>query len=141
EAVVGKAFPIVVEAGETLEDIARAYIVPVEEIRKINNLAPGAQVKAGDTLLIPPSVYRFFSQRTDGAEGHGFRSSLPRLERRVAGGRPPLDHLCAHAGGHRTGHAGEHRHWPEKSAALSHETSRIRHRGADGGTLCGLDPD
>ena len=57
DAAVGKAFPIVVEQGETLADIARSYIVPIEEIRKINNLPANAEVKAGDTLLIPPSVY------------------------------------------------------------------------------------
>ncbi len=53
----GKAFPIVVEPGETLEDIARSYLFTVEDIRKLNNLPAGAQVKPGDTLLIPPSSY------------------------------------------------------------------------------------
>ncbi len=52
-----KAFPIVVEEGETLDDIARSYIVPKDEIRKLNNLPADAVLKAGQTLLIPPSVY------------------------------------------------------------------------------------
>jgi peptidoglycan endopeptidase LytF len=56
-AALDKAFPIVVEEGETLDDIARSYIVPKEEIRKLNNLPADAVLKAGQTLLIPPSVY------------------------------------------------------------------------------------
>ncbi len=56
-APLDSSFPIVVEDGETLADIARAYIVPEDKIRELNNLGPNDEVKAGDTLRIPPSVY------------------------------------------------------------------------------------
>lgn len=52
-----RAFSIVVQDGDTLESIANNYIVPVEDIRKLNKLAPNAELKAGQKLLIPPGVY------------------------------------------------------------------------------------
>jgi LysM repeat protein len=57
DPVVSKAFPIVVQEGDTLEKIANNYIVPVEEIRKLNKLSPTDEVKPGQKLQIPPSVY------------------------------------------------------------------------------------
>lgn len=57
DPIVSKAFPIVVQEGDTLESISNNYIVPVEEIRKLNNLPPNAEVKVGQKLQIPPSVY------------------------------------------------------------------------------------
>ncbi|MGA0368861.1 MAG: LysM peptidoglycan-binding domain-containing protein, partial [Kiritimatiellia bacterium] len=57
DPVVSKAFPIVVQEGDTLESIANSYIIPVEEIRKLNNLSPTDEVKVGQKLQIPPSVY------------------------------------------------------------------------------------
>jgi hypothetical protein len=50
-------FIITVEEGETLEDIARSYIVPVAELARVNGLKPGHRIRAGDKLKIPPSVY------------------------------------------------------------------------------------
>ncbi len=46
-----------VQEGDTLESIANNYIVPVEDIRKLNKLSPNAELKAGQKLLIPPGVY------------------------------------------------------------------------------------
>lgn len=57
DVIVNKAFPIVVQEGDTLESIANNYIVPVAEIRKLNKLGPNDQVKVGQKLQIPPSVY------------------------------------------------------------------------------------
>jgi LysM repeat protein len=57
DPVTSRAFPIVVQEGDTLESIANNYIVPVEDIRKLNNLSPNAELKAGQKLLIPPGVY------------------------------------------------------------------------------------
>lgn len=57
DPVVSKAFPIVVQEGDTLESIANNYIVPVEEIRKLNKLPDNAEVTPGQKLQIPPSVY------------------------------------------------------------------------------------
>lgn len=57
DPIVSKAFPIVVQEGDTLESISNNYIVPVEEIRKLNNLPANAEVTPGQKLQIPPSVY------------------------------------------------------------------------------------
>ena len=51
------AFSVMVEEGETLEDIARAYLVPVEVVRELNKLSENAVLKAGDSLLIPSGTY------------------------------------------------------------------------------------
>lgn len=57
DPIVSKAFPIVVQEGDTLESIANNYIVPVEDIRELNELSPTAEVSPGQKLLIPPSIY------------------------------------------------------------------------------------
>ncbi|MEX2607911.1 MAG: LysM peptidoglycan-binding domain-containing protein [Kiritimatiellia bacterium] len=57
DPVISRAFSIVVQEGDTLESIANNYIVPVEEIRKLNKLSANAELKAGQKLLIPPGVY------------------------------------------------------------------------------------
>lgn len=57
DPVVSKAFPIVVQEGDTLQSIANNYWVTVEEIRKLNKLPANAEVKPGQKLQIPPSVY------------------------------------------------------------------------------------
>lgn len=57
DPVTSRAFTIVVQEGDTLESIANNYIVPVEDIRKLNKLSPDAELKAGQNLLIPPGVY------------------------------------------------------------------------------------
>jgi murein DD-endopeptidase MepM/ murein hydrolase activator NlpD len=43
----------VVAPGETLHSIARLYSKPVMMLAKANNLAPNAQVKVGDRIVIP----------------------------------------------------------------------------------------
>ncbi|MDF3130213.1 LysM peptidoglycan-binding domain-containing protein [Kiritimatiellaeota bacterium B1221] len=50
-----KAFPIIVQDGDTLQSIADSYIVSVEDIRKLNKLPANAEVKAGQKLKIPSS--------------------------------------------------------------------------------------
>jgi stage VI sporulation protein D len=57
DPIVSKAFPIMVQDGDTLESIANNYIVSVEEIRNLNNLGPNDEVKVGQKLQIPPSIY------------------------------------------------------------------------------------
>lgn len=57
DSASSRAFSIVVQEGDTLESIANNYIVPVEDIRKLNSLTPDAEIKAGQKLLIPPGVY------------------------------------------------------------------------------------
>jgi LysM repeat protein len=52
-----QAFEYVVMDGETLEDIARAFIVSVDDVRDLNALDPEVPVKPGQTLKIPPSVF------------------------------------------------------------------------------------
>jgi len=52
-----QAFEYVVQDGETLEDIARAFIVSADDVRKLNALDPKAAVKPGQTLKIPPSIF------------------------------------------------------------------------------------
>ncbi|MFT7511153.1 MAG: LysM repeat protein [Candidatus Omnitrophota bacterium] len=52
-----QAFEYVVQDDETLEDIARAFIVSADDVRKLNALAPKAAVKPGQTLKIPPSIF------------------------------------------------------------------------------------
>ncbi|MFP6904534.1 MAG: LysM peptidoglycan-binding domain-containing protein, partial [Verrucomicrobiota bacterium] len=51
------AFEYVVQDGETLEDIARAFIVSADDVRTLNALDPKAVVKPGQTLKIPPSIF------------------------------------------------------------------------------------
>jgi LysM repeat protein len=41
-----------VQKGETLLGIARRYKISVEELRKLNNLSPGQQIRTGQKLLI-----------------------------------------------------------------------------------------
>ena len=50
-----KAFPIIVQEGDTLQSIADSYIVSVEDIRKLNKLPANSEVKAGQKLKIPSS--------------------------------------------------------------------------------------
>lgn len=57
DPVIDKAFPIVVQEGDTLESIASDYIVSVKAIRERNNLPAGTVLEPGQKLLIPPSVY------------------------------------------------------------------------------------
>ncbi|WFB37346.1 LysM peptidoglycan-binding domain-containing protein [Kiritimatiellota bacterium B12222] len=57
DEVVSKAFPIVVQEGDTLESIATNYYVLEADIRKLNNLGPNDEVSVGQKLQIPPSVY------------------------------------------------------------------------------------
>ena len=52
-----QAFEYVVQDGETLEDIARAFIVSADDVRRLNALDPTAAVKPGQTLKIPPSIF------------------------------------------------------------------------------------
>ncbi len=52
-----QAFEYVVQDGETLEDIARAFIVSADDVRDLNALDPEVPVKPGQTLKIPPSVF------------------------------------------------------------------------------------
>lgn len=42
-----------VSAGETVETIAKAFLISPESVRALNNLAPDAQPKPGQTLLVP----------------------------------------------------------------------------------------
>jgi LysM repeat protein len=52
-----QAFEYVVQAGETIDDIARAFIVSVEDVRKLNKLGESDKVAPGQTLKIPPSIF------------------------------------------------------------------------------------
>ncbi len=42
-----------VHEGDTLETIARTFMVRVDSLRRLNNLPPGAEVKAGQRIQIP----------------------------------------------------------------------------------------
>lgn len=48
--------PYTVQDGETIEDVAKIFIVRKEEIMKLNNLQPGETLKPGQTIKIPPSL-------------------------------------------------------------------------------------
>ena len=52
-----QAFEYVVQDGETLDDIARAFIVSVSDVRKLNKLGEGDKIQPGQTLKIPPSIF------------------------------------------------------------------------------------
>ena len=45
-----------VQDGDTVEGIARLFVVSADEIRKVNGLAPGAEVVPNKTIKIPPSM-------------------------------------------------------------------------------------
>ena len=45
-----------VQDGDTVEGIARLFVVSAEEIRKVNGLAAGAEVAPGQKIKIPPSM-------------------------------------------------------------------------------------
>ena len=51
------SFVYTVQRGETLAEIARAFIVDVDEIRKLNNIPAGGDVKVNDQIKIPPSEF------------------------------------------------------------------------------------
>ena len=50
--ISGEMITYIVESGDNLWDIARAYNTTVEEIKRINNLKSNA-LQIGQTLLIP----------------------------------------------------------------------------------------
>lgn len=52
-----RRFEIEVEEGDTLESISQSYWIPVEALRKENNLGPNAEVTPGQTLRIPPTTW------------------------------------------------------------------------------------
>ena len=52
-----QAFEYVVQDGESIEDIARAFIVSEDDVRKLNKLGNGEKVRPGQTLKIPPSIF------------------------------------------------------------------------------------
>ena len=54
---LSKPFEYVVPEGESLDDIARMFIVTPDSIRKLNALGPTESVKAGQRIKIPPSQY------------------------------------------------------------------------------------
>lgn len=54
-AIETKAFPLIVQEGDTLKSIADSYILSEDEIRKLNNLGPNDKVEPGQKLLIPSS--------------------------------------------------------------------------------------
>lgn len=45
-----------VQDGDTVEGIARLFVVSADEIRKVNGLAAGAEVAPGQKIKIPPSM-------------------------------------------------------------------------------------
>lgn len=57
EAAPGPDFTILVEEGDTLKSISDSYVIPLEELRRINNLGPNDEVRAGDRLQIPPTTW------------------------------------------------------------------------------------
>ncbi|MCC5843470.1 MAG: LysM peptidoglycan-binding domain-containing protein [Verrucomicrobia bacterium] len=52
-----RAFEIQVEEGDTLESISQSYWIPVEALRRENNLGPNAEVRPGQSLRIPPTTW------------------------------------------------------------------------------------
>ncbi|MFO1522071.1 MAG: LysM peptidoglycan-binding domain-containing protein [Kiritimatiellia bacterium] len=54
---LSKPFEYVVPDNESLDDIARMFIVTPDSIRKLNSLGPTEAVKAGQRIKIPPSQY------------------------------------------------------------------------------------
>jgi LysM repeat protein len=52
-----RAFEIQVEEGDTLESISQSYWIPVEALRRENNLGPNAEVTPGQRLRIPPTTW------------------------------------------------------------------------------------
>jgi LysM repeat protein len=55
--MIDKPYPIIVGEGDTLQSIAENYFVTVEEVRKLNNLKEGEEVKPGQELLMPATLY------------------------------------------------------------------------------------
>lgn len=53
----GPDFTILVEAGDTLKSISDSYVIPLEDLRRINNLGPNDEVREGDRLQIPPTTW------------------------------------------------------------------------------------
>jgi LysM repeat protein len=56
-SILNKPYPIIVAEGDTLESIAKNYIATVEEIRKLNNLKEGDEVKPGQKLMMPATLF------------------------------------------------------------------------------------
>jgi len=57
EPVIDQSFEYTVQEGETLRDIANAFIVSSEDILKINNLSSENAIRPGMKLKIPPSEF------------------------------------------------------------------------------------
>ena len=45
-----------VQNGDTVDSIARLFVVRADEIRKVNNIPAGTEVKVGQNIKIPPST-------------------------------------------------------------------------------------
>ena len=45
-----------VQEGDTVEGIARLFVVRKDDILRVNNIPAGTDVKAGQTIKIPPSM-------------------------------------------------------------------------------------
>ena len=43
------------QPGDDVEGIARLFVVDIDDLRQINNLQPGQEVKPGQVLKIPPT--------------------------------------------------------------------------------------
>ncbi len=54
----------IVEKGDTIESIGRKYSIPVIEIIKANNLEAPYNLKEGQSLTIPTSLYNIFNYYT-----------------------------------------------------------------------------
>jgi N-acetylmuramoyl-L-alanine amidase len=54
---IDKPYPIIVQEGDTLESIAENYIVTVEKIRELNDLNEWDEVKPGQKLMMPATIY------------------------------------------------------------------------------------
>lgn len=52
-----RAFEIQVDEGDTLESISQSYWIPVEALRRENNLGPNEEVRPGQSLRIPPTTW------------------------------------------------------------------------------------
>lgn len=51
----GQPIPYPVGQGDTLDSIAKSFLVSKEAILRLNNLTDASQIKSGDTIMIPPS--------------------------------------------------------------------------------------
>lgn len=47
--------PYVVREGDTVAQIAKDFMVSAASLRRANNMAPDAEVRAGQRILIPTS--------------------------------------------------------------------------------------